>query len=204
MAQNYKLVLAALVVTGGLLAAGAFLLSGAPKHRPRAYRVTTDTPAAELPVAAAPALPEPIAPPPRPEAAATPSPPAEPVSEDSANEEPAAPEPPDQIAHAENLHTSEAVDRGWAADAAQKLDTGLQRYVKTGARLLSVDCRTSLCKVLVSHRDDTDQSTFVEAAFASSDYWRGARMAWRQEQPDGSVTSELFFVKDGQPLPQIN
>jgi hypothetical protein len=208
MAQSYKLVFLSLVVAGGMLAAGVFLLKGSPKHRPREYRLTAAEPAAELPSPkprAAPVSPERIAPQPQPKAAAAPVPPVEAEnSEDSPGTEPAPLEPADQVAFVESVHTDEPVDRSWAADAAHKLDAGLQRYIKAGARLMSVDCRTSLCKVRVSHRDENDQTTFVENAFMSSDYWPGARMAWRQEQADGSVTSELFFAKDGAPMPQIN
>jgi hypothetical protein len=68
---------------------------------------------------------------------------------------------------------------------------------------MSVDCRATLCKVHVAHRDAEQQTEFVQQAFSTSDYWPGARAAWRQEHPDGTVTSQLYFVKDGEALPQL-
>ncbi|WP_437597606.1 hypothetical protein WMF28_33540 [Sorangium sp. So ce590] len=202
MKQTLKLGVSVIAIAVAVVGVVQFLVDRSPKHREREYRVTVAEPTrgARAPERhAAPARP--------PHRELAPEPTAEPESpaaERAADVEPAAPEPEDQVAHVEALYSGEPVDRSWAASAEQRLDEGLRSYFGKGSRMLSVDCRTSLCKVNVSHQGLSEQIAFVEQAFRANDYWPGARMAWRQQNPDGSVTSELYFVKDGEPLPQLN
>ncbi|WP_437677062.1 hypothetical protein [Sorangium sp. So ce131] len=202
MKQTLKLGISVVAISVAIVGVVQFVVDRSPRHREREYRVTVAEPtrgakAPDRHAASARPAPRELAP----EPTVEPEPPA---PERAAAVEPTAPEPEDQVAHVEALYSGEAVDRSWAASAEQRLDEGLRRYFGEGSRMVSVDCRTSLCKVNVFHQGLSEQTAFVEKAFRANDYWPGARMAWRQAHPDGSVTSELYFVKDGEPLPQLN
>jgi hypothetical protein len=200
MNRTLKLIIS-LTALLALLGGVALLWGRDSKPREREYRVKVAEAAPERRLSRPAELARAAQPLP---AAKLPAEPEAPAREPARDTEPVAPEPEDQVAHVDTLYAAQPVDRNWAAVAVRKLDDGLRRYFGERSRMMQVDCRTSLCKVSVSHQDIAVQMAFVKQAFSVSDYWPGARMAWRRQNPDGTVTSELYFVKDGEPLPQLN
>ncbi len=122
--------------------------------------------------------------------------------DDSPRTEPPAPE--DTIANMDVVYAAQPADRGWGAASARKLEDGLGRFTDSGSRIQSVDCRTSICKVVVSHPDVSRQQSFVSGAFGTTDYWTGPRAAIRKVDPNGDVSTLAFFGRDGTSLPVLD
>lgn len=63
-----------------------------------------------------------------------------------------------------------------------------------------VECRSTICRVEVSHRGEDDEERFVAGAFAYPRMWHGEMLSVRQERDDGGRSSLLFFAREGQAL----
>jgi len=123
------------------------------------------------------------------------------------NEAPAAPldeTPAEAVARREETKarvelafSSQARDASWSRGAATQIQSSL--HAKLGSsRMGPVECRSTLCRVEVSHPAENDEEQFVTGAFAFPRVWQGEMLSIRQERDDGSRSSVLFFAREGQ------
>lgn len=96
----------------------------------------------------------------------------------------------------------EAYDSSWSASARQKFQTQLSEALPEGSRLVSVECRSSMCRAEISHRDIKAHQSFVQNAFAPPRaHWDGPTMVSLEDEPGtNNVTSVAFWGREGQAL----
>jgi hypothetical protein len=95
---------------------------------------------------------------------------------------------------------AEVTDRSWEREARQLVEKQLGSFVPDGSRLVSIDCRASLCRAEVRHPDMASHQQLIRDAFASgTTSWPGATLAsYREPQRQNDpVISVLFFGRDG-------
>jgi hypothetical protein len=93
---------------------------------------------------------------------------------------------------------SEAYDRSWGADARQRLETHVTRVLPAGSRVLTSDCRASLCRVEIGHHDVAAHQQFLQQASADpTAAWEGPTMISLQEGTGGEVVSIGYFAREG-------
>lgn len=97
---------------------------------------------------------------------------------------------------------AESYDPSWSAAARKRIEERLSAALPGGSRLVSVDCRSSICRAEVSQPDFDAHRKFVQAAFADpSVSWEGPTMVTLGEEPGSRmVTSVAFLAREGRDL----
>jgi hypothetical protein len=95
----------------------------------------------------------------------------------------------------------EDYDSNWSVVARDKIQTLLTAAIPTGARVLSVDCKTSLCRAEVSEPDMESHKQLIRKGFTSATAWAGGSMVTLAHDPGpGHITSVAFFAREGKGL----
>jgi len=95
----------------------------------------------------------------------------------------------------------ENYDSNWGVAARDKIQALLAAAIPTGARVLSVECKTSLCRAEVSEPDIDAHKQLVRKAFTSETPWAGSTMVTLADDAgSGHVTSVAFFGREGKGL----
>jgi hypothetical protein len=104
----------------------------------------------------------------------------------------------------EGLNTrfyAEDVDRNWSASARANFQSRLSAALPSGSRLVSLECKSSMCRAEVSQPSVEAHQSFVQSAFMPPAQWDGSTMVSLKEEPgDGSATSLVFLAREGQGL----
>ena len=97
----------------------------------------------------------------------------------------------------------EGRDAAWAAPLEASLRAAFDKARPKGTELIGLDCRSSLCRVVVSHQDALAQLRFAAAmgplGLFSNDGQRGA--AVHSADAGAVIRSSYFIGRDGQTLP---
>jgi hypothetical protein len=104
-------------------------------------------------------------------------------------------------AHVASAHAAEAVDRAWAPEAQRTLLAGLREDLPARSSLHRVDCRTSVCRIEVSHPGRAEDMQFVEHVQKGDAIWSGAGMVTRTFGEDGSIEAVIYLAREGHGLP---
>jgi len=125
----------------------------------------------------------------------------------------AAPEPAPTPAPAKEVSTEEVrdslsarfvqenYDSNWSVVARGKIQALLAAATPTGARVLSVECKTSLCRAEVSEPDIDSHKQLIRKALTSATPWAGSTMVTLADDPSsGHITSVAFFAREGKAL----
>ncbi|MEI9937512.1 MAG: hypothetical protein WDO69_09865 [Pseudomonadota bacterium] len=95
----------------------------------------------------------------------------------------------------------ENYDSNWSVVARGKIQTLLAAAIPTGARVLSVDCKTSLCRAEVSEPDIESHKQLIRKGITSATPWAGSTMVTLADDPaSGHITSVAFFAREGKTL----
>lgn len=96
---------------------------------------------------------------------------------------------------------AEDVDRNWSATARQKFQSRLSAAIPNGSRLVSLECKSSMCRAEISHPSMEAHQSFVQSAFMPPAQWEGSTMvSLKEESGERSVTSVAFLAREGQGL----
>jgi hypothetical protein len=98
----------------------------------------------------------------------------------------------------------EAFDEAWRNDAERVAREQVALVLQPDDRLLSLECRSSLCRVRVSFVDMNAYKAFFQGAMHSPDFqWEGPKMSFPEVvDRAGRVTAVEFLGRRGRPLYQ--
>lgn len=97
---------------------------------------------------------------------------------------------------------SQPRDRDWAAGAEESLRAAFAEGAFRGSSAERVDCRTTLCRLELTHADAEAAEAFPQLAMASPAFaWGGS--VHRVTGDDGVERSVLYAVREGFTLPSV-
>lgn len=86
----------------------------------------------------------------------------------------------------------EASDQGWARDAARNLDALIRGTLPNGSRLLSIDCRTTMCLVEVRHASATIAHDWFPSGVRG---WEGAVFVAGESEESSDFVQSLVPIR---------
>lgn len=98
--------------------------------------------------------------------------------------------------------SQEAVDRDFRDRAQADIDAAISNLGSTGVRLMSTDCRTTLCRLEVWSTDIEAMSEFLDNFPAALGWSTDMRMD-TQEGAGGGVVTTLFMTGNGVAMPTL-
>jgi hypothetical protein len=119
-----------------------------------------------------------------------------------------APEPSAMRDHYDISFLGDHADSNWTAREAREATSKLTSALPEGSSLRSFECRTSMCRIEVSHKDFKHATEFNETAFRdpSTRIWNTAGFsAPLRDEPstDGSIVNVVFVAREGKGLPEF-
>jgi hypothetical protein len=96
----------------------------------------------------------------------------------------------------------EAVDRDFRDRAQADIDAAISNLGSTGVRLVSTDCRTTLCRLEVWSADIEAMGEFLDNFPATLGWSTDMRME-TQESAGGGVVTTLFMTGNGVAMPTL-
>jgi hypothetical protein len=125
-------------------------------------------------------------------------PPAPPAN--AAHADPSTPPPSEaEVRQAPQTHfESQGVDPHWSRDTQRKAEEKLNSLLPADSRLLSVECRESICRVESEHQDIDTFRAFVRSDLFSPELrWEGPMMATvTNTDSNGRVSSVAYLGRD--------
>ncbi|WP_437528981.1 hypothetical protein WME79_46865 [Sorangium sp. So ce726] len=123
------------------------------------------------------------------------------------------PSPQDAPSHEEQKEflelsfSAQAPDVSWSRGAAAQVDEMVRPLTDRNTRLVSTDCRATLCRVELTH---TTEDAFH--AFMTTAIYGGGMRSWKgaggggllRRDPDGTVRTVVYLAKEGAELPILN
>lgn len=98
---------------------------------------------------------------------------------------------------------AEDVDNSWLHDVQSKLQSVFQRDTLSGSTLATSDCRTSMCRIEITHEAGTDATEF-QSEFVSETAELFPQGIFQQVTgPDGKQVTIGYFARDGHTLPKL-
>lgn len=98
---------------------------------------------------------------------------------------------------------AEDVDNSWLHDVQSKLQSVFQRETLTGSTLATSDCRTSMCRIEITHEAGTDTTEF-QSEFVSETAEMFPQGIFQQVTgPDGKQVTIGYFAREGHALPKL-
>lgn len=108
------------------------------------------------------------------------------------------------LASIEAAFAAEPINDGWATSTRLALHDRLTALSQaSSSSLRDIDCRSSICRVEVVHRDIDASRQFTQKAFADQEQqaWNGpAFMLPQQSNPDGSLAVVMYLGREGTSL----
>ena len=96
----------------------------------------------------------------------------------------------------------EAVDREFSDRAQADIDAAIGNLGSSEVRLVSTDCRTTLCRLEVWSTDIESMGEFLDGFPAALGWSTDMRMD-TQESPGGGVVTTLFMTRDAVAMPTL-
>lgn len=91
-------------------------------------------------------------------------------------------------------------DRSWEVTAEARVRDGLAKLDMQGARVQSLECRASLCRVVMD-ADDAGPVDNAKSAILHSMFWSGPRLVTGGAGDEGAHEVVAFFGREGRELP---
>jgi hypothetical protein len=113
----------------------------------------------------------------------------------------AGPTADEAAAYHELVFQQEATDPAWGPEAAGSVSARLHELLEDPARLRSVECRTSLCKVEVSVDRDEDADPISKRLGESLGFWDGQSSFFRAKDAGGKPAMRAYLVRKGHARP---
>lgn len=113
-------------------------------------------------------------------------------------------EPPSPVVYDDSresvlvTYDDETSDPDWSATAASELDDLLRRNLPGGSRLDALECRSTMCRIDLSHPDAEAHSRFVMEGLRD---WPGSIFVADEIQKDGEYIVTLYAAREGTELP---
>lgn len=98
--------------------------------------------------------------------------------------------------------SKEAVDRDFSDRALADIDAAIGNLGSSEVRLVSTDCRTTLCRLEVWSTDIESMGEFLDGFPAALGWSTDMRMD-TQESPGGGVVTTLFMTRDAVAMPTL-
>lgn len=109
------------------------------------------------------------------------------------------PTPEEMVARLDARFFGEAVDPAWSRDATPRAER-LGVLLPRGARVVSLECRSSMCRLEMSHPDLESFQGFVrDGLLGEANTWDGAFMAALKSAPGrpGGVEAVAYLARSG-------
>lgn len=97
---------------------------------------------------------------------------------------------------------AEPRDTRWSREAVEAIRGTLATPDFAGSSVDDVDCRSTLCRLEVSHQDDTARETFAGTFPMKRPELENGTLL-KTESPDGKVRTIAFFARQGHSLPNL-
>jgi hypothetical protein len=100
----------------------------------------------------------------------------------------------------------EAPDRDWSEKTQQETAAKISAMMPKDSAVRAVDCRSSMCRVEMSHESADDYHQFVQSAYMSPEtgVWSGPTFTTILERPaGGGVVAVSFLAREGESLPSV-
>src|SRR5262249_53529512 len=109
----------------------------------------------------------------------------------------------DYRAYLQKQFLQQAPDVSWASQATGDLYTGLGPLLNERLSPTAIECRSSLCRVELTHQDELAYTHFADAfSHAKSHIWKGPGFfSKRDEPPRGAWIMVMFLAREGTELP---
>jgi hypothetical protein len=88
----------------------------------------------------------------------------------------------------------EAPDARWSGDATRKLDAITRSNLPSGSRVNSIECRTTMCQMEVTHTDPVAHSAFLMEGFRG---WPGSIFVAGETERGGELVVSLIAAREG-------
>jgi hypothetical protein len=90
-------------------------------------------------------------------------------------------------------------DFAWGPEAEKKLDTALRTALPKGSKLLSMECRSTMCRLEISHSDGAIAHTGGPDGWMSSltHEWGGAMFVAGEREEGGGIVQTLIPLQAG-------
>lgn len=114
--------------------------------------------------------------------------------------------PAEIVTRMETAFAREVADRDWSAKTRQVTQEKISALLPKSSAVLAMDCRTSMCRVEMSHQGLADYRKFVESAFVSPNthIWDGPTFSSLLEGGSGNdVVAVTYLGREGLGLPTM-
>lgn len=95
---------------------------------------------------------------------------------------------------------SQEIDSIWREEAHEKIESMIENQLVADSSIVSVDCRSSLCKLDLAHANEAAVDNFLEE-FPDHMAWNNESFIETEHQSDGSIRTMIYFSRDGSSLP---
>jgi hypothetical protein len=129
-----------------------------------------------------------------------------PAPAEPAHEHAPPPDPAETRAQYQQAFSLEPVDRDWSSSAQAKLQEAVSALMPKTSQVVSLECRTSLCRVQVRHRNLDDYRSFTQDAYLKGDthIWNGQMFSTLVGDPtNDGVMTVAFLAREGHLLPSM-
>jgi hypothetical protein len=99
---------------------------------------------------------------------------------------------------------SETRDQAWSATARLRLSEAVTRLLPEGSGVRDIDCRSTLCRIELSHSDPNAERGFMEKAIHDPEggFGNGPGYVSRSEPAaDGTFVEVIYLAREGATLP---
>lgn len=103
----------------------------------------------------------------------------------------------------DNQFYAEAYDAEWAETVEQEFNTTFNSVALNNSNIVSADCRTSICRVVVDHTGLDAEQEFMRAFASTGKYINNGEQGLYQKEVDynGTVKSVFYMARQGHSLP---
>jgi hypothetical protein len=109
---------------------------------------------------------------------------------------------PEAVRDGLNVHFyGESDDRRWTQAERQKYQSKLGDVIPAGSKLVSFECRSSMCRAEVSHPDLDAHIAFIRSGFIAKPWQEAVHVSLGESSDAAKVTSVVFLAREGQALP---
>jgi len=107
--------------------------------------------------------------------------------------------------HLDEVFFDESIDTIWAEGATARLQKELASKLPRGAQLISVECRSTMCRGESSHEDELSYDSFARAVTTpNNDTATGGILVVREgQEADQSLRGIAFIARGNHDLPSI-
>jgi len=104
----------------------------------------------------------------------------------------------ESYADLESRFAAQALDEAWSQSAAERVTEKLSAALPSGSRVLSADCRESMCRAEIAHVDVEAHRAYLQSSFMDPRKWDGGRPGAPQESSGkGGAVTVAYIGKKG-------